>query len=193
MTHDFAKIRPEPVLEQKPAAAPPAWSLLLTGILVGITVGVLGCLLFYLSGNVPPLNPTTIDSSRLIVESSDAIDTAENVNADELQLEFYTALQNYEVQVDATPVELGEHEQPDAPLPSVLMLQTGAFQQQESADFEMQRLEAIGLSVSIKAQDLPGRTLYLVQAGPYTTQGELAAAERTLRANNIPSMPVSLQ
>ena len=40
MTQDFAKIRPEPLLEQKPVAAPPAWSLMFTGVLVGITIGV---------------------------------------------------------------------------------------------------------------------------------------------------------
>ena len=56
MTQDFAKIRPEPLLERKPVEAPPAWSLMGTGIIVGITIGVLACVLFYLSGNIPPLN-----------------------------------------------------------------------------------------------------------------------------------------
>ena len=56
MTQDFAKIRPEPLLERKPVKAPPAWSLMVTGIVVGITIGVLACVLFYLSGNIPPLN-----------------------------------------------------------------------------------------------------------------------------------------
>ena len=56
MTQDFAKIRPEPLLERKPVKAPPAWSLMFTGIVVGITIGVLACALFYLSGNIPPLN-----------------------------------------------------------------------------------------------------------------------------------------
>ncbi|GIT22698.1 MAG: hypothetical protein CM1200mP40_23800 [Gammaproteobacteria bacterium] len=55
MTQDFAKIRPEPLLEQKPVEAPPAWSLMFTGVLVGITLGIFACVLFYLSGNVPPL------------------------------------------------------------------------------------------------------------------------------------------
>ena len=38
MTQDFAKIRPEPLLEPKTVAAPPAWSLLLTGMVVGMAV-----------------------------------------------------------------------------------------------------------------------------------------------------------
>ena len=58
MTQDFAKIRPEPILERTTVQSPPAWSFMLTGIIVGITIGVFGCVLLYLSGNVPPLNPT---------------------------------------------------------------------------------------------------------------------------------------
>lgn len=194
MTHDFAKIRPEPVLEQKPAASPPAWSLLFTGVLVGITVGVLGCILFYLSGNVPPLNPTaTMAANNVTAETAVAEDTAVEQPDEELQFEFYTELRDYEVGVDATPVELAEHERPEAALPNPLMLQTGAFQQRESANTEMTRLQGLGLEAIVKSQDVPGRTLFLVQAGPYNTQGELAAAQRTLRANSISSMPVSLQ
>jgi len=56
MTQDFAKIRPEPLLERKPVEAPPAWSLMITGGLVGLVVGIFGSFLFCLSGNLPPLN-----------------------------------------------------------------------------------------------------------------------------------------
>ena len=55
MTQDFAKIRPEPLLERKTVATPPAWSLMFTGVILGMALGVFGCFLFYLSGNVPPL------------------------------------------------------------------------------------------------------------------------------------------
>ena len=57
MVQDFAKIRPEPVLEKRAIEAPPAWTLLFTGLITGIAVGVFGCFLLYLSGNVPPLQP----------------------------------------------------------------------------------------------------------------------------------------
>ena len=55
MTQDFAKIRPEPLLERKAVQAPPSWSLLVSGVAIGIVVGILGCVLFYLSGAVPPM------------------------------------------------------------------------------------------------------------------------------------------
>ena len=69
MTQDFAKIRPEPLLEKTPIESPPAWPLMITGIFVGLSVGVSACVLFYLSGNVPPFNTNnTIESSATYVE-----------------------------------------------------------------------------------------------------------------------------
>ena len=65
MTHDFAKIKPEPLLERKTVATPPAWSLMFTGLIVGLTLGVFGCFLFYLSGNVPPLNINQVSTNNM--------------------------------------------------------------------------------------------------------------------------------
>ena len=115
MTQDFAKIRPEPLLEKKPVDAPPAWSLMITGMVLGITIGVFACVLLYLSGNVPSLNQATpvaaagtlsaepSQQARAVTESAQALDS-------ELKLEFYTELQKYEVLVDATPVDLSYHD-----------------------------------------------------------------------------------
>ena len=65
MTQDFAKIRPEPLLEKKPASNPPAWSLMITGVVLGITIGVFACVLLYLSGRVPPLSQPAVASAKL--------------------------------------------------------------------------------------------------------------------------------
>jgi len=40
---------------------------------------------------------------------------------------------------------------------------------------------------------LLGRTLYLVQSGPYTSSNILNQAEQLLRANNIPSLRMTIQ
>jgi len=40
---------------------------------------------------------------------------------------------------------------------------------------------------------LPGRTLFLVQSGPYMTSTSLAAAEATLRSKNISSLRLSVE
>jgi hypothetical protein len=46
----------------------------------------------------------------------------------------------------------------------------------------------MGLEVFITQESLPGRTLFLVQSGPYMNSRALAEAERTLRSNNLSSL-----
>lgn len=188
MTQDFAKIRPEPILERKPVATPPAWSLMFTGVIVGLTLGVFACFLFYLSGNVPPLNPTSPLQNSMATLSSEALADNQPGAAieDESAFEFYTELQNYEVIVDATPVEITS-EDPDQLLETSYMLQTGAFKQLELANLERRRQQALGIDVTVKQQALPGR-LYYLQSGPYLTLGQLDTVEQLLRSNNIPNM-----
>ena len=187
MTQDFAKIRPEPLLEQKPVESPPAWSLMFTGVLVGITIGVFACVLIYLSGNVPPLNVTqpALAASPNVVEAETL--TEEPVD-NSIDFEFYTELPRYEVPTDATPVELVSEE-----ITGSFMLQTGAFQQLEFAEQEMRRQLAMGLNVIVKPEELPGRTLYLVQSGPYSTSVQLNEAQQLLQRNSIPSLTIELQ
>ena len=73
------------------------------------------------------------------------------------------------------------------------MLQTGAFQQFSSAEQEMKRQTEFGLKAVIKSAKLPGRTLYLVQNGPYSSRAELEQARQILKAQNIVSLVVELQ
>ncbi len=191
MTQDFAKIRPEPLLEKKQVDAPPAWSLMVTGMVLGLAIGVFACVLLYLSGNVPPLNHTPA-TTNLVASNAAAIESSEAANDTPLQLEFYTELQEYEVDVDATPVDLSSQD-PERALDVHYMLQTGAFERRELAETEVRRQQALGLNVIVKEQALVGRRLFLVQSGPYTTNGELDSAEQTLRRNNIPSLRMAAQ
>lgn len=214
MTQDFAKIKPEPLLERKIVATPPAWSLMFTGVIVGLALGVFGCFLFYLSGNVPPLNINQPAANKLPSRNQPpSVVAAEEPAEEELQLEFYTELPAYEVSVNANPVELtaqqaGLTEEPLTPATNTapaaatateetfdpgFILQTGAFQQFESARTESERQRLIGLEVNIKQQELLGRTLYLVQSGPYTSSRILNEAEQLLRANNIPSLRMTIR
>lgn len=193
MTHDFAKIRPEPLLEKKPVQSPPAWSMMITGIVVGMALGVFASVLLYLSGNVPPLEaanapvrPAAANPVRTANTEPAATEAAPE-QPRELQLEFYEELRNYEVPVDEVPVELAS-DRANEPLPVSYMLQSGAFQEAQRAQLEVERQKALGLQVAVKVEELTGRTLYLVQSGPYTTQGQLDAAETVLRRNAIPTL-----
>ena len=214
MTQDFAKIKPEPLLERKTVATPPAWSLMFTGVIVGLALGVFGCFLFYLSGNVPPLNinQAATNNTPSAIQPLTAV-AAEEPAEEALQLEFYTELPAYEVSVDANPVELtaqqariaegtpelAEEVVADTPTATEeifdpgFILQSGAFQQFDSARTENERQRLIGLDVNVKQQELLGRTLYLVQSGPYTSSKILKEAEQLLRANNIPNLRMTIQ
>jgi cell division protein FtsN len=72
------------------------------------------------------------------------------------------------------------------------MLQAGAFQQQATANTQLNRLLGLGLNARIREETLPGRTLYLVQAGPYDSRDDMMQAERVLRSNSIDSMRITL-
>ena len=185
MTQDFAKIKPEPLLERKTVATPPAWSLMFTGVIVGMALGVFGCFLFYLSGNVPPLNINQPTSNNAAPATAPTLATPEEPAEEELRLEFYTELPAYEVAVDANPVELtaqqagiaegtlelgmavaGAPKETEEIFDPGFILQSGAFQQFDSARTENERQRLIGLDVNVKQQELLGRTLYLVHLDP---------------------------
>jgi cell division protein FtsN len=187
MTQDFAKIRPEPLLETRVVQAPPAWSLMLTGIVVGIAVGIFACVMFYLSGNVPPLNQgPTINPSILATAPDPTNKTTQTEAADpEITLEFYRELQDYEVDVDVVPVELTRLQSGDTSLEAAILLQTGAFESRESAERARQNQESLGLLVFIKQQQSTSRSKFLVQSGPYTDLLLLQQAEQVLGSAGI--------
>ncbi len=194
MTQDFAKIKPEPLLEQRVVQAPPAWSLMLTGAVVGASLAVFACVLFYLSGNVPPLNQPTLAGNNTANEERkiSGAATPEEENP-EVTYEFYQELEEYEVKVDSVPVALTPEQAPDAVLENPFILQSGAFELRSSAENELQRQQLIGLEVVVKQQELVGRTLFLIQSGPYETSGLLTEAEQLLRRNGIPHIRLKQQ
>jgi hypothetical protein len=194
VTQDFAKIRPEPLLEKKPAQAPPAWSMMITGIVVGMALGVFASVLVYVAGYVPPINNGPQPAAMVADRDDSAAAASGNIEGEtpELRLEFYHELANYEVPVDATPVEINEASL-DEPMAVQYMLQSGAFEQRERATQEMQRQQSLGLEVAVVAEQLNGRTLYLLQSGPYRTQRQLDTAENLLRRNNINTLRTRVQ
>lgn len=202
MVQDFAKIRPEPLLEKRPVQAPPALSLLVTGVVTGIAIGVFGCFLLYLSGMVPPLQGQTAARSAVAepapaaapVSAADGQLAEESPAPAELKLDFYTELPNYVVEVDATPVAIEQSAATESVVAAAggIMLQAGAFEQQVGADRLKERLLALGLETVVKVNITNGRPLYLVQSGPYSTSVQVGTAEAVLRSNNINYIPIAL-
>lgn len=186
------------------------------GLLTGTLLGVFVSFLAYISGAVPrlPGDDTVATAEQAIVDEVAQTRLTEQLDraAARLQLEFYQELPNYEVVVDATPLVPPETDtgpadipasepaaQPSADSPATAdearrsgyMVQAGAFQQENSALARRDELLSLGLQARVKQEALLGRTLYLVQAGPYPDRESLARAERVLRNNNIESMRIT--
>lgn len=72
------------------------------------------------------------------------------------------------------------------------MIQAGAFQQEAAAVAQTMRLNALGLDARVKKEALLGKTLFLVQSGPYSSRDQLSQLERILRSNGIDSMRIGV-
>lgn len=212
MVQDFAKTKPASE-ESAPAAPAQGRGMLLTGLFSGLALGLLLGFLIYLSGLLPSLS----QSGTSLADGSSGEDQSpqqQQVLSEELeqaaarlQLDFYRELPNYEVTVDATPLEeaAAQDSPSDAPRQPATenetsgtdqsggyMVQAGAFQQEDAAIAQGERLRELGLAVRVRQEALLGRTLFLVQTGPYRSREQLARVERILRNNNIESMRISL-
>jgi len=75
---------------------------------------------------------------------------------------------------------------------SGFMLQAGAFQQESSAIAQSDRLLSLGLFSRVRQEALLGKTLFLVQVGPFDNREQVAQAESILRSNGIDSVRMGL-
>lgn len=137
---------------------------------------------------VVDVTPVSVPQPRPVAtaETSPSQATGDSTPATNIQ-----ANETLSTQVAVTPASASTPATTAASTGSFL-LQAGAFQQQNTATTQANRLTALGLSARVRQENLPGRTLYLVQAGPYNTRDEMMQAERLLRSNNIETMRITL-
>lgn len=218
MAHDFAKIRNRRSAEQAPPPPPPpqpSKGMLMTGMVTGLALGLFASFLIYLSGILPPVGNMTAQAAEDNAAEIAAAQARRNEDLEQaaarLQLEFYKELPNYEVIVDNMPSPRQTAPTPASTPASTVaaaastpsepttranepsyMIQAGAFQQESSAQAQSERLIALGLSSRVRKEALLGKTLFLVQAGPYSSREQINQAERILRSNSIDSIRIGL-
>lgn len=221
MAHDFAKIRNTRRTEATPPPPPPpSKGMLLTGLLTGLALGFFASFLIYLSGILPPVGEMQAQTPEEREAEALAAQQRRNEELEQaaarLQLEFYKELPNYEVIVDnmpgtrndaatagsastAPPATIAATASPVAAPPADVqsgdgsfMIQAGAFAQESSALAQSERLNTLGLPARVKKEALLGKTLFLVQAGPYPSREQANQAERILRSNGIDSIRIGL-
>lgn len=213
MVQDFAKIRATSAAQEKVSTpASYSWAPLLTGLVAGLALGVFLSFMAYVSGIVPAVE-TAASSSLQNQQGEQAAAESQRMKEDleraaaRLQLEFYQTLPNYEVIVDSTatssaprpPVAAAAAGSPSVtasqstvPEGAGYLIQAGAYQQETSAIQQSLRLQSLGLNARVKKEALLGKTLFLVQAGPYQTREALNQVEHLLRSNSIDSMRITL-
>lgn len=213
------KKRSEPA---PPPPPQPNKGMLMTGVLTGLVIGFFASFLIYLSGILPPMTnidpQADADNAAAMLAAQQRQNEELEQAATRLQLEFYKELPNYEVIVDNMPTAattppvassaptattsnatVASVTPTPAPAPSPspqsqgsYMIQAGAFQQETSAQAQSARLTALGLDARIKKEALLGKTLFLVQTGPYNTRDQVTQAERLLRNASIDSIRIGL-
>lgn len=221
MAHDFAKIRDRRSAQHTPPPPPmqPSKGMLMTGLVTGLVLGLFASFLVYLSGVLPPVGNMTAQTAEDNAEAAAAAQVRRTEELEQaaarLQLEFYKELPNYEVIVDNMPstrqatnstattsamastntvaasTALATQDPARVGEPS-FMIQAGAFQQEASAITQSERLIALGLTARVRKEALLGKTLFLVQAGPYSSREQINQAERILRSNSIDSIRIGL-
>ena len=193
----------------------------MTGLVTGLVLGFFASFLIYLSGVLPPVGNMTAQAVEDNAAEIAAAQVRRNEELEQaaarLQLEFYKELPNYEVIVDNMPSPrqaTASTAAAPAPAPAAtntvvastapasqesaragepsFMIQAGAFQQETSAAAQSERLIALGLTARVRKEALLGKTLFLVQAGPYTSREQINQAERVLRSNGIDSIRIGL-
>ena len=184
-----------------------------TGLVTGIAVGVFGCFLLYLSGNVPPLHAqapvTTLEPETVAVQAAqlETAATAPEQSIEEaaerpLDYDFYRDLRDYEVEVDATPVPLEPAEEPTVTVENIAevrepadtsngrLIQIGAFQVPSSAQTQLGIVRSLGVDAFITQYARASGTLHAVQAGPFSSTSELNEIRSLLQRNDIDSIYV---
>lgn len=193
----------------------------MTGMVTGLVLGFFASFIIYLSGVLPPVGNMTAQAAEDNAAEVAAAQVRRTEDLEQaaarLQLEFYKELPNYEVIVDNMPSPrqaTSSNATAAAPVPTntvavaaaaptasqdtarasepSFMIQAGAFQQETSALAQSERLVALGLTARVRKEALLGKTLFLVQAGPYTSRDQINQAERTLRSNGIDSIRIGI-
>jgi cell division protein FtsN len=133
-----------------------------------------------------------------VTGTAGAIDTALAVQPPESGATVIDAMPQPAATLSAVPAEVPTDVQTEMQASTALvresgfMIQAGAFQQENSAVAQSDRLLGLGLFSRVKQEALLGKTLFLVQVGPFDTREQVAQAEGILRSNGIDSIRMGL-
>lgn len=181
----------------------PAWSWLLTGMLIGL----FAAFLIYLNDTRTGEPPVRHGIGKR-ADSGDG--AAKKDGKTGARFDFYTILPDLEIPVpdikEILPDKSGGHhgEAETGPEPSTrqpaedtnpehYVLQVGAFRSRDEADRLKASLALQGISAHIESSDIKGTTWHRVRVGPFASMGELNDVNNKLKHKGINAMLLKLK
>ena len=191
------------------SAAPQPGSSLLTGILIGVALGlaIAGGVAWYIQKSPGQFMRTEKPAEKTIpektaTEKSAAPAPASGVSEGRPRFEFYKELTDKQ---DATlPGQKGgagalSPEDKSAPASTkaaqeIYFLQAGSFSSAEDADKLKASLAMLGMEASVEIATIPDKGVYhRVRLGPYKGAVEMNKARMTLKQNGVEAAPLRAQ
>ena len=201
------------------SAAPRQGSLLLTGILTGVVVGlaIAGGVAWYVLKTPNSLvNNVSHETAKLAAEAKKQLPTstiqtaqaptssaaASGVNEGKPRFEFYKVLtdkqdaveriqNNRDNTVTKANKSASAKSADNATAKEIYFLQAGSFSNADDADKLKAKLAMLGIEASVHIAIIPDRGVWhRVQVGPYTGREEMNIALGTLKQNGVSATPM---
>jgi len=196
-------------------SAPPrkAGSPLLTGILVGMVIGVgmaAGLAWFIMKSPSPFVQKEPTAPKPLVEPAKPATPAATTVppgtpatstsTTEEIKprFEFYKVLTDKPDTAHSTPDKPVDKRQPADSKPAAarepLFLQAGAFSNPDDAEKRKAWLAMQGIEANIQSAEIPNKGVwYRVRLGPYPNSDEMNQARNFLKQNGVDATPIKAQ
>ena len=185
----------------KPAAPRKGGSPLLTGILVGMIIGVAmaaGLAWWIMKSPSPFVQKDTVAAKPPVAETKPNVSVvapvvakpdvaASGVPGDKPRFEFYKVLTDKEAGA-LKPVEKPKAAEAK---PVFQYLQAGSFSSTDDAEKLKARLALLGFEAAIQTVNIPDKGVWhRVRLGPYKNVDEIGRARTTLKQNGVDSTPI---
>jgi cell division protein FtsN len=201
----------------KPAAPRKGGSPLLTGILIGMVIGVAmaaGLAWYIMKSPSPFVQKEPIAGKQPVAATKPPIPSgsaapegqtamaASGVGGGKPRFEFYKVLtdkQDAAIAAPAAPVDKPQPPKPQAQTPQqsqtedikpggTYFLQTGSFANADDAEKHKAKLAMLGIEASIQTVNIPDKGVWhRVRSGPYKNTGDADSARTLLKQNGVDS------
>lgn len=187
----------------KSAAPRKGNSPLLTGILVGMVIGVAmaaGLAWFIMKSPSPfvqseqvVVKPPVADTKQVVSPAlPGAVAAASGVTDGKPRFEFYKVLtdkQDANVAVQAKPVDTPQADKPA--VKETYYLQAGSFSNADDAEKLKAKLTLLGMEVNVQIAKIPDKGVWhRVRVGPYKGAEEMNNARATMKQNGVDATPM---